>query len=68
MTINYRYIDADIAGKWIEKRHIYVPMGVRGADSRLFREKFGFALSQSLQKGVEITYGSTDGQMQHNVG
>jgi GDP-D-mannose 3',5'-epimerase len=47
-----------IAGKRLEKRHIPGPLGVRGrnSDNRLIREKLGWAPSQPLVKGLEITY------------
>ena len=42
----------------VEKQHIPGPLGVRGrnSDNRLIREKLGWAPSQSLRKGLEITY------------
>jgi nucleoside-diphosphate-sugar epimerase len=49
---------ADIAGKKVEKKHIPGPLGVRGrnSDNRLIREKLDWAPTQSLRKGLEITY------------
>ena len=40
------------------KKHIPGPLGVRGrnSDNRLIREKLDWAPSQSLRKGLEITY------------
>ena len=59
VTINQLVdIVGDIAGKTVRKKHIPGPLGVRGrnSDNRLIREKLGWAPSQSLRKGLEITY------------
>jgi len=59
VTINQLVdIVSDIAGKSVKKKHIPGPLGVRGrnSDNRLIREKLGWAPSQSLRKGLEITY------------
>mgnify|MGYP003808142167 FL=1 len=49
---------ADIAGKKINLKHTPGPLGVRGrnSDNRLIKEKLGWAPSQPLKKGLEITY------------
>lgn len=49
---------AGIAGKKIGKRHIPGPLGVRGrnSDNTLIRHKLGWAPSQPLSKGLELTY------------
>jgi nucleoside-diphosphate-sugar epimerase len=48
----------EIAGKRLSIRHIPGPLGVRGrnSDNRLIREKLGWAPSQSLKSGLEVTY------------
>lgn len=48
----------DIAGKSLELNHIPGPLGVRGrnSDNRLIMEKLGWAPSQSLRAGMEMTY------------
>jgi len=57
-----------IADKRLEKRHIPGPLGVRGrnSDNRLIREKLGWAPSQPLVKGLEITYAWIDRQIHAN--
>jgi nucleoside-diphosphate-sugar epimerase len=59
VTIN-QLVDlvAAIAGKFVVKRHISGPVGVRGrnSDNRLFREELGWAPSQSLDTGLRETY------------
>jgi GDP-D-mannose 3',5'-epimerase len=47
-----------VAGKRVEKRHVPGPLGVRGrnSDNRLIRSKLGWAPSQPLVKGLELTY------------
>jgi nucleoside-diphosphate-sugar epimerase len=47
-----------IAGKDVEKRHIPGPLGVRGrnSDNRLIRQALGWAPSQALTQGLEVTY------------
>lgn len=49
---------ADIAGKKIHLNHVPGPQGVRGrnSDNRLILEKLGWAPSQPLRRGLEITY------------
>lgn len=59
VTINQLVdIVADIAGKKLRKRHITGPLGVRGrnSDNRLIKERLGWAPSQPLRKGLEVTY------------
>ncbi|MDM7984910.1 MAG: NAD-dependent epimerase/dehydratase family protein [Maricaulis sp.] len=48
----------DISGKSVDIRNIPGPLGVRGhnSDNRLIEEKLGWAPSQSLRQGMEITY------------
>jgi GDP-D-mannose 3', 5'-epimerase len=55
-----------IAGKRVEKRHISGPLGVKGrnSDNRLIREKLGWAPSQPLASGLEITYAWIERQVQ----
>jgi nucleoside-diphosphate-sugar epimerase len=59
VTIN-RLVEmvAEIAGKVIHKNHVPGPTGVRGrnSDNRLIREKLGWAPTQSLRRGLELTY------------
>jgi GDP-D-mannose 3',5'-epimerase len=58
-----------IAGKRVEKRHIPGPLGVRGrnSDNRLIRETLGWAPSQPLAAGLEITYGWIEHQVLGNA-
>jgi GDP-D-mannose 3', 5'-epimerase len=59
VTINeLALIVADIAGKKISLNHIPGPQGVRGrnSDNRLIRETLGWAPSQTLRIGLEVTY------------
>ncbi|WP_412545521.1 NAD-dependent epimerase/dehydratase family protein [Maricaulis sp. MIT060901] len=60
----------DIADKPVDIRNIPGPLGVRGrnSDNRLIAEKLGWAPSQSLREGMEITYEWIKGeiQRQHN--
>jgi hypothetical protein len=48
----------DIAGKRLEKRYIPGPTGVRGrrSDNRLIHRKLGWAPSEPMRKGLELTY------------
>jgi GDP-D-mannose 3', 5'-epimerase len=57
-----------IAGKRVEKRHVPGPLGVRGrnSDNRLIREKLGWAPSQPLASGLEITYSWIEQQVRSN--
>jgi nucleoside-diphosphate-sugar epimerase len=47
-----------ISGKTLGKTHIAGPLGVRGrnSDNRLIRQQLGWAPSQPLATGLEITY------------
>jgi GDP-D-mannose 3',5'-epimerase len=58
-----------IAGKTIEKNHIPGPLGVRGrnSDNRLIQQKLGWAPSQPLNEGLEITYGWIERQTRSNA-
>jgi GDP-D-mannose 3',5'-epimerase len=58
-----------IAGKTIDKHHIPGPLGVRGrnSDNRLIQQKLGWAPSQPLNEGLEITYGWIERQTQSNA-
>lgn len=60
----------DIAGKKISIRHIDGPQGVRGrnSDNALIDKELGWAPSQSLRKGLEITYAWIDTQVQAQRG
>jgi len=51
-------ITASIAGKTVEKDYIDGPLGVRGRNSNndLIREKLNWDYSQSLEKGIKVTY------------
>jgi GDP-D-mannose 3',5'-epimerase len=70
VTIN-QLVDlvADIAGKTIHINHIDGPLGVRGrnSDNRLIQEKLGWAPSQSLVRGLELTYGWIERQVRGNA-
>ncbi len=59
---------ADIAGKTIQINYIDGPLGVRGrnSDNRLIREKLGWAPSQPLVTGLELTYGWIEQQVLRN--
>jgi len=59
VTINHlAEIIMEIAGKKVALKHIPGPLGVRGrnSDNRLIKEKLGWAPSQPLKKGLEVTY------------
>ncbi len=58
----------NVAGKQLEKRHIPGPLGVRGrnSDNRLIREKLGWAPSQRLVTGLEMTYAWIERQVRGN--
>ena len=60
---------ADIAGKKIEINHIPGPLGVRGrnSDNRLIQERLGWAPTEPLAKGLEVTYGWIEGQVRRNA-
>ncbi len=59
-----------IANKDLSVSNIPGPLGVRGrnSDNRLIRQKLGWAPSQSLQSGLETTYGwiNTQVDKRHN--
>jgi nucleoside-diphosphate-sugar epimerase len=59
----------DIAGKNLSVKNIKGPTGVRGrnSDNALIKEKLGWAPSQPLKKGVEITYKWIAEQVQKNM-
>jgi GDP-D-mannose 3', 5'-epimerase len=63
------YLIADIAGKKILLNHIEGPQGVRGrtSDNRLVQEKLGWAPSQPLRQGLEVTYAWVERQVMRNV-
>lgn len=48
----------DIAGKKLTVEHIPGPLGVRGrnSDNRLIKAELGWAPSQTLREGLEVTY------------
>jgi GDP-D-mannose 3', 5'-epimerase len=58
-----------IASKRLEKHHIPGPLGVRGrnSDNRLIRQKLGWAPSQPLTAGLEITYAWIERQVLANT-
>lgn len=49
---------ADIAGKRIVRKNVPGPLGVRGRNSEnsLIKQRLGWAPSQSLRTGLEVTY------------
>jgi nucleoside-diphosphate-sugar epimerase len=59
---------ADIAGKKIGRKNIPGPLGVRGRNShnKLIKDKLGWAPSQPLRKGLEITYEWIERQVRGN--
>ena len=50
---------ARVAGKKVEKNHIDGPLGVRGRNSNndVIRDKLGWDYSQTLEEGIQRTYG-----------
>jgi GDP-D-mannose 3', 5'-epimerase len=58
----------DIAGKKLEKIHIPGPNGVRGrnSDNRLIAQKLGWRPSQTLRRGLELTYPWVETQVMSN--
>jgi len=69
VTINQLVdIVAEIAGKDVKKRHIPGPTGVRGrnSDNRLIADRLGWAPSQKLSAGLEVTYEWIERQLQRN--
>lgn len=60
---------AAIAGKTVRKNHIPGPLGVRGrnSDNRLIAEKLGWAPSQPLRVGLDVTYRWIERQVRANA-
>jgi GDP-D-mannose 3',5'-epimerase len=58
----------DIAGKKLEKVHIPGPLGVRGrnSDNRLIAQNLGWQPSQTLRRGLELTYSWVETQLMSN--
>jgi GDP-D-mannose 3', 5'-epimerase len=58
----------DIAGKKLEKIHIPGPLGVRGrnSDNRLIAQNLGWQPSQTLRRGLELTYSWVEPQVMSN--
>jgi nucleoside-diphosphate-sugar epimerase len=60
VTIN-QLVDtaARVAGKTVEKNHIDGPLGVRGRNSNndVIRRELGWDYSQTLEEGIDKTYG-----------
>ncbi|HEY6434319.1 MAG TPA: NAD-dependent epimerase/dehydratase family protein [Acetobacteraceae bacterium] len=58
-----------IAGKHVHKHHIPGPLGVRGrnSDNRLIQKKLGWAPSQPLHDGLEVTYAWIQRQIRSNT-
>jgi nucleoside-diphosphate-sugar epimerase len=59
VTINQlAEIAIGFSGKRLSVRHVPGPQGVRGrnSDNRLIREKLGWAPTQQLREGLEVTY------------
>jgi nucleoside-diphosphate-sugar epimerase len=58
-----------IAGKRLQKHHIPGPLGVRGrnSDNRLISKKLGWAPSQPLHAGLEVTYAWIHSQIRSNT-
>jgi GDP-D-mannose 3',5'-epimerase len=61
-------IVCDIAGKKLEKIHIPGLPGVRGrnSDNRLIAQKLGWRPSQTLRRGLELTYTWVETQVMSN--
>lgn len=59
---------ADIAGKKVRRKNIPGPLGVRGRNSHnaLIKEKLGWAPSQPLRQGLEVTYDWIERQVLSN--
>ncbi len=60
----------EIAAKPLERNHIDGPLGVRGrnSDNRLIKEKLGWAPSQSLKTGLELTFAWISEQVEQQSG
>lgn len=58
----------DIAGKKLEIKHVDGPLGVRGrnSDSKLIKEKLGWAPSIPLRNGIEKTFAWISEQVANN--
>ena len=58
----------DIAGKKLEKIYIPGPLGVRGrnSDNRLIAQNLGWRPSQTLRRGLELTYSWVETQVMSN--
>lgn len=70
VTINQlAHMIADIAGKKIHINHVPGPQGVRGrnSDNRLISERLGWAPSQTLLAGLEVTYEWIERQARKNA-
>ncbi len=59
-------IISEVAGIKIEKKHIAGPQGVRGrnSDNTLIKKVLGWEPQISLEKGLEITYGWIESQVE----
>jgi nucleoside-diphosphate-sugar epimerase len=70
VTINALFdVIADIAGKNLRRKNIPGPLGVRGRNShnKLIKEKLGWAPTQPLRKGLEVTYEWVERQVRGNT-
>lgn len=70
VTINQlAMIAAEVANKKIRLNHIKGPLGVRGrnSDNKLIKEKLGWAPSQSLKSGIEMTFKWISEQIKNNA-
>jgi nucleoside-diphosphate-sugar epimerase len=58
----------DVAGKYVEKRHISGPMGVRGrnSDNRLIKKNLDWAPTLPLANGIEQTFVWIEAQVRSN--
>jgi nucleoside-diphosphate-sugar epimerase len=59
-------IAAKVAGKYVEKKHIDGPLGVRGRNSNndLIREKLEWDYSMTLEEGINKTYNWINSQLE----
>jgi nucleoside-diphosphate-sugar epimerase len=70
VTINQlAEIAIGFSGKRLSIRHVPGPQGVRGrnSDNRLIREKLGWAPTQQLREGLEVTYSWIERQVSAQV-
>jgi nucleoside-diphosphate-sugar epimerase len=70
VTINQlAEIAIGFSGKRLSVRHVPGPQGVRGrnSDNRLIREKLGWAPTQQLREGLEVTYSWIERQVSAQV-